>query len=156
RVPRPGPSRAPGCRGRRVMRQYWQPLLDGAARTTARRCVSSVARCLMCGDCGDETSLSSGGPGLAILHAYLGGIGFDTGQAAMARRLLRRAGAAAAARPGVASLFGGLAGLGWSIAHLGSRLGDTALEEDLIKIDDTLLNHVEQSPESDGYDLISG
>src|SRR5262249_17292175 len=74
-----------------------------------------------------------------------------------AARCLRQAVAAMRSSPRPMSLFGGLTGVGWAVAHLQGRVpGLDSEEEDLAEIDGVLLNHLQQSPWSGTYDLIDG
>jgi hypothetical protein len=69
---------------------------------------------------------------------------------------LARAIAAVQDEPGTASLYGGLAGLGWAITHLQQMWPGMGHEDDLTEIDAVLWDHVRQSPWNDNYDLING
>jgi hypothetical protein len=75
---------------------------------------------------------------------------------AVARRCLRHATAAMAERPGRASLYSGLTGVGWAIAHLRPRWPGSDDEDDLAEIDEVLFDHLDQSPWRGEYDLIEG
>jgi len=58
--------------------------------------------------------------------------------------------------PGFASLYVGLAGVGWALAHLQDRQPGLGGENELTEIDQALLEHLDQSPWPDTYDLIDG
>jgi lantibiotic modifying enzyme len=133
-------------------------LLQGAlkerAQCTLHAIVDDLAR-LEHGAAGDPT-LASGAAGLAILHAYLAQAGRGTSHTDAAVRCLNRAVAALTEKPMEASLYSGLTGVGWALAHLQSRLPSRNCEDDLNDIDQALLDHLEQCPWRDDYDLISG
>jgi hypothetical protein len=101
-------------------------------------------------------SLAGRTAGLAVLHGYLARAELGQDSDALARRHLRRATAAAAERPGTASLHVGLTGVGWAIAHLGARWPGRYGEDDLAEIDEVLLDHLEKSPWPAEYDLVDG
>jgi hypothetical protein len=61
-----------------------------------------------------------------------------------------------AERPGRASLYSGLTGVGWAISHLRPRWPCRDDEDDLAEIDEVLLDHLEKSPWLGEYDLIEG
>jgi hypothetical protein len=103
-----------------------------------------------------DFSLAGGSAGLAVLHGYLAQSGHGHESDALARRYLQHAAAAVAERPGTASLYSGLTGVGWAVAHLQSRLPDVDRENDLAEIDEVLLDHLDRSPWRDDYDLIVG
>jgi lantibiotic modifying enzyme len=148
----------------------WQPLLAGSENVRAMAVVNSVAnrlRELVETDCGGaeptgtnasgrEVSLAGGAAGIAILFAYLSRVRNNQDDERLARTLLDRVIAAAAAAPGEAALYSGLAGTGWAIAHLRGRLLPGDGEEVSDEIDDALAEHVAQTPWKDDYDLISG
>jgi hypothetical protein len=129
----------------------WEPLLEGAIRDRATESVQAIreALSLLDGDLAEHPFLASGITGRAILHGYLA-------QADIAARCLQRATVAVANEATVASLYGGLAGLGWVLTHLQGRLPDLDGEDDTAEMDEVLLNHLNQSPWTDDYDLIKG
>jgi lantibiotic modifying enzyme len=136
----------------------WQPLLEGAPKVRARECIQALLDDLtpLGRDPGGEPSLAGGATGLALLHGYLAQSEGSPDHAASAGRCLQAAIAAVADRPMEASLYGGLTGVGWALAHLRERLPDLDGEADLAEIDAVLLDHLKQSPWPDDYDLISG
>jgi hypothetical protein len=103
-----------------------------------------------------DPSLAGGTAGLAVLHGYLAQAGLGPESEAVARRCLRHATAAMAERPGSASLYSGLTGVGWAISHLRPRWPGRDDEHNLVEIDEVLLDHLDQSPWSGEYDLIEG
>jgi lantibiotic modifying enzyme len=136
----------------------WQPLLEGADRDRAEESVQAILDDLPGAewDIEEGPSLAGGIAGWAVLHAYLALAGRGADHAAIAVEQLRHATAAVASRPTVASLYSGLSGVGWALAHLQDRLPGLDGDEDLAAIDEVLLSHVEQSPWRDDYDLING
>src|SRR5262249_24553521 len=114
-------------------------------------------------DCASDPSLASGAAGLGLLHGYLaqtdvGRIGNPAidPRVAIAIHSLQRAAAAMADKPAEASLYGGLTGVGWALAHLQGRLLGLDGEDDVADIDEGVLNHLDKSPWGDDYDLING
>jgi lantibiotic modifying enzyme len=136
----------------------WQPLLEGAWKDRARDCIQAILDDLAppVRDPGGEPSLAGGTTGLALLHGYLAQTERSGDHAAVAGSCLQSAIAAVADRPMEASLYSGLTGVGWALAHLRERLPGLDGEADLTEIDTVLLDHLEQSPWADDYDLISG
>jgi hypothetical protein len=136
----------------------WQPLLDGAWNVSAWESVRAILADLERPgrEPSGDFSLAGGSAGLAVLHGYLAQIGHGHESDALARRYLEHAAAAVAKRPGTASLYSGLTGVGWAVAHLQSRLPDVDREDDLAEIDEVLFDHLDQSPWRDDYDLIEG
>jgi lantibiotic modifying enzyme len=136
----------------------WQPLLQDALKDRALESVQAIvddlAR-LSPAPAGDP-SLASGTAGLALLYGYLAQTQGAPDHAATAVRLLQQATAAVADKPVSASLYSGLAGVGWALAHLRGRLPGLDGEADLAAIDEALLDHLGQSPWQDDYDVISG
>jgi hypothetical protein len=55
-----------------------------------------------------------------------------------------------------ASLYGGLAGVGWALSHLGGRLLDLDSAESCGEIDEVLLDYLDQWPRSATFDLADG
>jgi hypothetical protein len=104
----------------------------------------------------EDPSLAGGSTGRALLHGYLALAPHGHGHADAAARCLEHALAGVADRPASASLYGGLTGVGWALAHLGGRLPGLDGEDDLGQIDDVLLDHLDRSPWPEDYDLISG
>jgi lantibiotic modifying enzyme len=134
----------------------WRPILNGSPRAQALECVHAIARNVPRGECCDELSLSGGSPGVALLHAYLARTQLSEGGENAAVQCLRMAVTAAARQPTAAALFGGLSGVGWSMAHIQSLLPDLDVAADLAEIDDGILDHVRKSPWMGDYDLING
>jgi lantibiotic modifying enzyme len=136
----------------------WQPLLAGDLKDRALECAKAVSAELALqgrGPAGDP-SLAGGTAGLALLDGYLTQTERGSDHPVRARRHLQQAITAAAEKPTEASLYSGLTGVGWVIAHLQGRLADLDGEEDAAEIDDVLLHHLDQSPWSDDYDLVNG
>ena len=137
----------------------WQPLLEGASRGPAWESVRAIAG-------------RSGIAGTRAVRRPVAGRrdrrsgrsctatwrrpGSGPESAALARRCLEHATAAVAEQPGTASLYSGLTGVGWAVAHLQGRLPGLDGEDDLAEIDEVLLDHLDQSPWRGEYDLIEG
>jgi hypothetical protein len=154
----------------------WQPLLEGAWNVSARESVQAILADLEARgpEPSGDFSLAGGSAGLAVLYGYLAQNGHGHDSDALARRYLQHAAAAVAERPATASLYSGLTGVGWAMAHLllekgigpfcakhpWGRSGKMDLSpfpaDDLAEIDEVLLDHLDQSPWRDHYDLIQG
>jgi lantibiotic modifying enzyme len=136
----------------------WQPLLQGACKDRVWATVQGILEDLAAPEwaSADEPSLAGGSAGLALLHGYLAQAQHGRGHADAAAHCLEQALAGVAANPTSASLYSGLTGVGWALAHLGDRLPGLDGADDLAEIDDVLLGHLDRSPWPDDYDLISG
>jgi hypothetical protein len=136
----------------------WEPVLEGTLRDRALESVQAILADLAppgSGPAGDP-SLAGGTAGLALLHGYLAQAKCGQDAAAVAGRCLQHATLAAADQPMPASLYSGLTGVGWALAHLQGQLPGLDGEDDVADIDDVLLHHLDQSPWPDDYDLING
>jgi hypothetical protein len=136
----------------------WQPILKGVLKDQALESLAPVLEALSTRerDLDGAPSLAGGTAGLAVLHGYLAQTESGQDHAAVAIRCLLRAIVAMTGQPGSASLYGGLTGVGWALAHLQGRLPGLDGEEELTEIDQVLFEHLEQSPWPDTYDLIDG
>jgi poly-gamma-glutamate synthesis protein (capsule biosynthesis protein) len=139
---------------------HWQPLLQGewkeSALAGAQAIVDYVA--LPGSEPVADPSLESGAVAFGLLHAALAQSGMDRSRHIIGSiRCVRHALAAMRSSPRPASLFGGLTGAGWAVAHLQGRVpGLDGEGEDLAEIDGVLLNHLQQSRWWGTYDLIDG
>jgi hypothetical protein len=136
----------------------WQAILEGGLKDRARKSADTILEALSAleRDHDWSPSLAGGTAGLAILHGYLAQTGGREDHAVAAVRCLQRAIAAAADHPESASLYGGLTGVGWALAHLQGRVPGFDGEDELAEIDQLLLDHLAQTPWPDTYDLIDG
>jgi lantibiotic modifying enzyme len=136
----------------------WQPLLTGTIKARAWDSIRAIVEDISAQEhsVSLDASLASGTTGLALLHGYLAQIESEHDHAALAWRRLQHAIAAVEDNPTSASLYSGLTGVGWVIAHLQDRLGGLDGEDDLAEIDEVLLKHLDQSPWTGNYDLIQG
>ena len=135
----------------------WGPILDGIGKDLASESVQAILDDLPSEQrVGDEPSLAGGAAGLAVLHGYLARPEDGPAHAEAARRCLQHALATVADNPTTASLYCGLTGVGWALAHLRVRLRGLDGEDDLTAIDAALLHHLDQSPWPGDYDLIDG
>lgn len=109
-----------------------------------------------------DSSLASGIAGQAVLHAYLARHESDSGEEALVERCLDLAADAAARVPMAASLFGGFAGIAWSLEHLTRHSRHARVEslddaeDPLASIDDVLIEALDVGSPPDDYDLVSG
>jgi len=136
----------------------WQPILENVPKEQARGSIALILEALskLERELDGAPSLAGGMAGLAVLHGYLAQAGGGQDHAALAAELLQRATAAVSDDPGAASLYGGLAGVGYTMAHLQGRLPGLDAEDELAEIDEALLEHLDQSPWPETYDLIDG
>jgi hypothetical protein len=141
----------------------WRALPDGAFRERALNVVEAIADSVRAGwsAAGDpETvggpSLAGGAAGLAVLFAYRTDARSGAEDEAAAGRWLEQAINAVSAQPMEASLYGGLTGVGWAAAHLRKLLPGLDQPDVNEEIDETLLEHLSQSPWRADYDLIGG
>jgi lantibiotic biosynthesis protein len=136
----------------------WQPLLEGNWKDRAWDSVQAIQADLAAleRDPAGGPSLAGGAAGLAVLHGYLAQTEHRPDHAAAAEECLRCATASVAGQPTSASLYGGLTGVGWALAHLQGRLTGLAGEGDAAEIDEALWHHLDRSPWPDDYDLVSG
>jgi lantibiotic biosynthesis protein len=139
----------------------WAPVLSGADAVTALDVVEGIADDLVTYEMAhptgldDAASLASGRAGIALFHLYRYRATGDTQARAEATEMLEAAIEDAAAVPGGHGLSGGLAGVGFAIAHGARRLG--ADPDDLLaRIDGTLLELLESSPWRGPVDLVDG
>jgi lantibiotic biosynthesis protein len=136
----------------------WQPLLQGALRDRAQETLQAILDDLspLAREPGGDATLAGGAAGLAILHGYLARAGHGPEHANIAVHYLQHATAVMADKPAEASLYSGLTGVGWALAHLHGRLPGLDGADECAEIDEVLLHHVGQSPWREDYDLISG
>ena len=147
--------RSPGARPNRA--GPWRPVLTGAQRQRALRTAQDIADALR-----DPRwlpgrsifSLAGGSAGLAVFFTYLSKALSEKETAA--RSFLEETIATASDGPTEASLYSGLAGVGWTAAHLHDRLAGLDAEDIAAEIDQTLRDHLNLSRWSDDYDLIEG
>jgi len=137
--------------------QSWKPILQGDLACLACQSVRAILADLPAeASLASESSLAGGTAGLAILHGYLAEAGYGPNHVDAAHRFLQGALAAVTHKPTAASLYSGLTGIGWALAHLGRRLPNLDGEDALAEIDGALLNYLGQSRWVGPYDLIDG
>jgi hypothetical protein len=140
------------------MAMPWQPLLEGDWKDRAEQAVRAILADLEAPRRGaaSDPSLAGGAAGLAVLHGYLAQGRRESGHAASARHYLHNAIGAMADGPCLPSLYSGLTGVGWALAHLRDCLPGLDDEDDLAAIDEVLLSHLDPSLWQEDYDLING
>jgi len=136
----------------------WQPLLTGTLKDRAAESLRAILDDLTSPgqDVTGDPSLAGGSAGRALLHGYLALSRWDGEHVEMAKRCLRHAVDASAEKPMEASLYSGLTGVGWALAHLRDRVPGLDGEGECAEIVEVLLHHLGQSPWPADYDLISG
>jgi lantibiotic modifying enzyme len=136
------------------------PLLEGLWKERVLEAVGAIADrlgALPALDSGpaDRASLAEGHPGLAILFGYLAKAWPGQGHEATTERFLGEAITAASQAPLQASLYTGLAGVGWAAEHLRQQLPQTA-EEITEEVEEALREHLDTPRWTGDYDLIFG
>ncbi|HEV7864120.1 MAG TPA: lanthionine synthetase C family protein [Acidimicrobiia bacterium] len=139
----------------------WVPTLTGTDALRALAVVEGIADDLVTYETAhpaaldDAGSLASGRAGLALFHLYRYRATGNTDARAEATEMLAAAIDDAAAVPGGYGLGGGLAGVGFAIAHAARYLG--ADPDDLLGgTDGTLLRLAESRPWQGPFDLVDG
>lgn len=119
-------------------------MLDGALGQRARETVRLVEAALAREAPPDAPGLTSGNAGLALFHAY-------AGRAADVDAALDAAIDAVASVPLGGSLYVGFPGVAWAVEHLRGGAEDANEEVDAV-----LVEHLDDTPWTSGYDLVSG
>jgi lantibiotic biosynthesis protein len=129
----------------------WQPILSGECQTEALATISAIAHQLMA-----EPPQAGESPDLALFFAYLSQANpGQTDYTAVALAHLEQMLGHVVTTPLGAGLYGGLAGVGWTLAHVGQILLIKD-EESTATIDEVLYEHVDHTPWPGEYDLING
>ena len=116
------------------------PLLSGALADRADEALDGISRALAALDPASlgDPGWAMGTSGIAVAHAYLHGRFPDRGHEDAAQRALRRTVELAAARPMTPWFVEGMAGIGWTLAHLTGGADDDGAGADK-GVDATLL-----------------
>ena len=141
--------------------QAWRPILqDDVRRRRALEIVDAIAADLVAlqnADAGSPpSSVAHGRSGEALFFAYWGGALGHEEACSTAVRLVEMDLDRAAAAPRSVSLYSGLTGVGWTIAHLDGWLLDLSDEDPDDALDAILLERVANVPWVGEYDLING
>jgi hypothetical protein len=133
----------------------WTCLLGGDDRELAMARVREIAAALedVSHPDVDHPGVAGGSAGLALFHAYAAHAGL--GGAERADELLGRSIDALAERPLGPSLYAGFSGIAWAAEHLGGPPAEGD-DDPSAEIDAALLEHLELTPWTRDYDLISG
>jgi hypothetical protein len=136
-------------------------LLDGLCARRALEAVDAIADrlgALPALDTGpaDRVSLADGYPGLAVLFGYLAKARPGRGHEATTLRFLGEAITAASQAPLQASLYAGLAGVGWAAENLRQQFPQIVAEEINEEVDEGLREHLDTPQWTGDYDLIFG
>jgi lantibiotic modifying enzyme len=144
----------------------WHQIIDGELAARADEAVTAIAEALAGVGAVSPASLGSGGPGIALLFAYLGRIRPRQGHEERAHRLLDDAFDAVAARPLGVSLFAGFTGVAWAAEHIagvptddpggGSSDTDPDDSDPNESVDEALVELLGQSPWPEDHDLVTG
>lgn len=131
----------------------WQPLLVGHDRDAAVRALGAIA--VGIDTTGPDFSLASGQAGVALFLAYVSELEGRAPDAEVAVRLVEKAMSAALANAGT-SLYSGLIGPAWVLAHLDGWLLDVGDDDPNDVIDGALWTFLARTPRTHEFDLISG
>jgi hypothetical protein len=104
----------------------------------------------------ETASLGYGSAGLAVCFGYLAEGLVEPAYFHTARSLLDQALTMAEAVPMSPSLHHGLAGIGWAVSHLCTRLQWVDLETTLAEIDEAVRDHLDQAVWQEDYQLSGG
>ncbi len=147
----------------------WSPLLTGELAAGANAAIDAIAadltRIVQNANPADlqadpgvarDLSLAGGLPGIALFFAYLHLARPGQGHDDTAMALLERAIEGTAELAVGAGLYGGFAGVAWSLEHLTGRLFDADGEDPGEEIATVLQGFLSSSPWYGDYDLIGG
>jgi hypothetical protein len=144
----------------------WRPLLTGELAAGAQAAIDAIAADLTQKlrpaeppadpEAVRDLSLAGGLPGIALFFAYLHLVRPDEGFDDTAMALLERAIEGTAELAVGAGLYGGFAGVAWSLEHLSGRLFDAEGEDPGEEIATVLQGFLGSSPWHGDYDLIGG
>jgi hypothetical protein len=134
-------------------RRPWTPIIDGPEAEAVRAVVEEIARAVETPP--REPGLASGAAGSAGLFGQLADTWPERGFGEVADQHLDVAIEGLATQAVPPDLFGGFAGVAWSVEHLRGRFesGDEDANEE---IDEALLARLRTSPWQEDYDLING
>lgn len=138
----------------------WRPLLDGVAAERARETVLAIAEALRrppaAGTGGAAPGLTQGHAGRALFFTYLAAALDEPAWREPAAAALDAAVAALAEQPVGPALFGGFAGVGWTVEHLAGRLFPAEEAAEATEEIDGVLASLLDGRWSGPYDLIDG
>lgn len=141
----------------------WRPLLEGTTARKAAEAAEAVAADIseMRRKRGEarrlrEPSLAGGAAGIAVLYAYLHQVRPGQRHALVSRRLLKEAGETLGSVRMTPSLYGGFAGVAWTVAHLERRSSGSNNGESTEAVDEALKVYLNRPGWQSDYDLVSG
>ena len=120
------------------MGQAWKPVIDGDLGDAALGAAHAIADALCEQDGPQDPSLGRGQAGIALFFSYLAQGTARARAAETATRHLERALELAAAEESGSSLYGGVAGVAWTVQHLCRHLLDEDCEPVVVPIDQAL------------------
>lgn len=130
----------------------WRALFTGQAAGLYRRRIGEIVHALE----HDHHDIDDADWGRPLLHAYLTRAGLRLVQAKSVHELLNRAVDAVAEKGRLApALFGGIAGVGWLLAHI-QQLYRTRDDETFEAVDEAMLRVISSRSLGANYDLING
>jgi hypothetical protein len=144
----------------------WRPLLSGELARGANAAIDDIAADLAglagldsrpaAAGSSRDLSLSGGLAGIALFFAYLHFARPGEGHDDTAMAFLERAIDGTAELPVGSGLYGGFAGVAWTLEHLNGRLFDPEDEDPGAEIATVLQGYLGTSPWYGDYDLIGG
>lgn len=138
----------------------WSAILPDVLSASARSAVTDILVALKSPSYDDGSALYAAD--LALLYGYLAVVErSEHWQERTAEYLNQAIDRVSAANNNYVGLFGGLAGVGWTIEHVSRLLTgdvepDALLEDPISDIDDALIRRLRQTSWEDVYDLIGG
>jgi hypothetical protein len=134
------------------------PLLGGRIARDARASLADLsARTLRLAPSDlPDVSLGSGLAGIALVHAELDHVFPRSGHRGRAEQALYRAIHRLGRESLRAGLYSGLAGVGWSVAHLVEGAAGEGDDDPCSALDAALVRYLDRHPWSDPFDLIEG
>jgi hypothetical protein len=109
----------------------WLPILSGSTRSAAQSVIADIALSVdrSTREVGRDWSLGSGLPGIAVFRSYLDGVDGRSGPCAEVEAMLAGAFQACELNSPTASLYGGMAGIGWAMGLCGRLAGQPGLRK---------------------------
>jgi len=133
-------------------------ILKGPARSAARSVIADVASSLarLPKEEGGDWSLAGGAAGFAVFRSYMDAVHGRSGQCTDVAEMLGAAFEACEVNDPYASLYGGMAGIGWAMGLCGRLAGQAVDLGRLDLIDEAIVDVLSGWSWAGDYDLISG
>jgi len=149
----------------------WQPILEGDLKERALKAVIDIAQVLQNDPPGPlpkgvedlpeaqtlfKVALAGGWPGYSLFYSYGARAFPDDDDEEIAAEFLSQTIQSISKQRLNFSLYGGYTGVAWTLEHLREQLVDESEEDLNADIDESLKEHLSQSPWLADYDLIGG